>query len=215
MIKIVGMGSGMPGHMTGEATGALSAASVIIAGKRMLDVAASMSRARLVELPQSGMSGNLLGILERESRGGDVVLAVSGDPGFYSFAKKAIAHFGRGGVTIVPGIASIQLLAARIGRSWANVASHALYDGHELPERGALAEKLACSAALVVLLGPAHDAISRLRWLAEDGTLSGMWAAVGWDLGLPGELVFEAESLANLARCPYAGGLGTLWLEKA
>ncbi|MDR1021066.1 MAG: precorrin-6y C5,15-methyltransferase (decarboxylating) subunit CbiE [Synergistaceae bacterium] len=213
MIRVVGMGPGVPRYMTDEATDALSAARVIIAGKKMLEAAAPLSRARMVELPQSGMSDEVVGVLERESRGGDVVLAVSGDPGFYSFAKKVIARFGRDNVTTVPGLASIQLLAARIGRSWVNVASEALY-GRELPERRALAERLACSAALVVMLGPAHDAISHIRWLAEDEALSGMWAAVGWNLGLPGELVFEAESLADLARCPYAGDLGTLWLER-
>jgi precorrin-6y C5,15-methyltransferase (decarboxylating) CbiE subunit len=213
MIKIVGLGPGTREHMTYEAVLALSEAGVIVAGKRILEAAALISSAKMVELPPEGMAREVVGVLERELPHGEVVLAVSGDPGFYSLAKKVIAYFGRDNVTVVPGISSIQLLAARIGRSWVNVASETLH-GRELPRRSAMADKLANSAALVVLLGPAHEAIAHIKWIAEDETLSGMWAAVGWDLGLPGELVFEAESLADLVRCPYAGKLATLWLEK-
>ncbi|MDR1516101.1 MAG: precorrin-6y C5,15-methyltransferase (decarboxylating) subunit CbiE [Synergistaceae bacterium] len=213
MIKIVGFGPGTREHITGEAVEALSSAGVVVAGKRILRAAVLMSSARMVELPPTGMADAVLGVLERELPYGEVVLAVSGDPGFYSLAKKVIAHFGRDNVTVIPGISSIQLLAARIGRSWVNVASETLH-GRELPQRSALAGKLANSAALVILLGPAQDAIAHIKWVAEDETLSGLWAAVGWDLGLPNEFVFEAESLADIVRCPYVGELAMLWLEK-
>jgi precorrin-6y C5,15-methyltransferase (decarboxylating) CbiE subunit len=213
MIKIIGLGPGTFEHMTNEAARVLSSADVIVAGKRMLEAAAFLTRARKVELSSEGMADEVVKVLERESRHGEVVLAVSGDPGFYSLARKATMHFGRDNVTIIPGISSLQLLAARIGRSWVNVASETLH-GRTLPPRSELLKRLEGSAALVVLLGPAQEAVEHIKWIAEDPELSRMWAAVGWDLGLPNELVFEADSLTGILRCPYVGKLGMLWLEK-
>lgn len=213
MIKIVGLGPGTAEHMTSEAVRELSSADVVVAGRRMLEAVAFLTRARKVELSSSGMAREVVEVLERESKYGNVVLAVSGDPGFYSLARKVTMHFGRDNVAIVPGISSLQLLAAHIGRSWVNVASVTLH-GRALPPRSELAKKLPGAEALVVLLGPAQEAIAHIKWIAEDPELSGMWAAVGWDLGLPNELVFEADTLTDLVRCPYVGKMGMLWLEK-
>jgi precorrin-6y C5,15-methyltransferase (decarboxylating) CbiE subunit len=212
MIKIVGLGPGTFEHMTNEAARVLSSADVVVAGRRMLEASSLLTRARKVELSPAGMADEVIEVLERESRHGEVVLAVSGDPGFYSLAKKATMHFGRDNVMIIPGISSLQMFAARIGRSWVNVTSETLH-GRALPSRSDLAKKLGGAAALVLLLGPAQDAVAHIKWLAEDPELSGKWAAVGWDLGLPDEFVFEAETLTDIVRCAYVGRLGTLWLE--
>jgi precorrin-6y C5,15-methyltransferase (decarboxylating) CbiE subunit len=213
MINIVGLGPGTFELMTNEATKALSSSDVVVGGKRLLEAVKFATFARQVELPASGMADEVVNVIERESGGGEVTLVVSGDPGFYSLAKKVTRHFGRDNVTVIPGISSLQILAARIGRSWVNVASETLH-GRVAPERSALSKRLAFSSALVILLGAEKDAGEHIKWLAGDDTLSGLWAAIGWDLGLPNELVFEAESLSDLANCPYVGRLALLWLEK-
>jgi precorrin-6y C5,15-methyltransferase (decarboxylating) CbiE subunit len=212
MSKIIGLGPGTLEHLTNEAVIAISNSDVLVASARMLEAANLSPLAKRVELPASGMAQAVVEVLERESRSGEVALLVSGDPGFYSLAKKVIGHFGRDNVNIIPGVSALQILAARIGRSWVNVVSDTLH-GRELPDRDALAKKLCSSPALVVLLGSSDDAVSNIRWLAEDETIGGAWAAVGWDLGLNNELVFEAENLKDLARCPYVGKLALLWLE--
>ncbi|MDR3254974.1 MAG: precorrin-6y C5,15-methyltransferase (decarboxylating) subunit CbiE [Synergistaceae bacterium] len=213
MIRIIGLGPGTFEHMTNEAINALSTADVIVASKRMLEAAKISPYAKRVELPGSGMADSVIGILEYETlRSGEVALVVSGDPGFYSLAKKVIQHFGRDTVSVVPGISALQVMAARIGRSWVNVSSETLH-GRDLPDRDILVKRLLSSQALVLLLSSTDQAVYHINWLAENKILARAWAAVGWDLGLPNELVFEAENLKDLARCPYVGRLALLWLE--
>jgi precorrin-6y C5,15-methyltransferase (decarboxylating) CbiE subunit len=213
MISIIGLGPGTFEHMTNEAINALTGADVLVASARMLDAAKISPYARRVELPASGMADEVVRVLEYETlHSEEVALVVSGDPGFYSLAKKVIRHFGRDNVNVVPGISALQIMAARIGRSWTNIASNSLH-GRNLPDRDDLVKHLVSSPALILLLGTSRDAISHINWLSENDTLAGAWSAIGWDLGLPNELVFEAENLRDLVRSPYVGRLALLWLE--
>lgn len=213
MIHIVGVGPGSLEWMTQEGQRVLSSAQVVVAGARLLEALPLRAETRRVELPAAGMADALAGVLEREAARGDVVLAVSGDPGFYSLARRAIAHFGRENIRIVPGISSLQILSARLGRSWVNVRTATIH-GREYPDRAELRRDLGRAPALAVLLGGADDAVAHMRWLAEDAELAEAWAAVGWDLGLPKEQVFDAPTLRDLLRCPYIGRLALLWLER-
>jgi precorrin-6B methylase 1 len=159
------------------------------------------------------MAGAVIGALENESRDGDVTLLVSGDPGFYSLAKKVTGHFGRERVRIIPGISSLQLMAARLGKSWVGTSSLTLH-GRSFPDISSVVDKLISSAALAVLLGAPGDVPVQLKWLSSDAELSSSKAALGWDLGLPGEKIFEAGELKNLPGGDYDGRLALLWLEK-
>jgi precorrin-6y C5,15-methyltransferase (decarboxylating) CbiE subunit len=213
MIYIIGLGPGTSEYMTQGAVDALSSVNAAVGGRRLLEIAELPPEARRVELPASGMADAVIGVLSDEADKGDVALLVSGDPGFYSLAKKVTEHFGRKNVRAVPGISSLQIMAARLGRSWVNAASFSLH-GRELPDRSCLSRSLLSSPALVILLGASDEAAAHIRWLAEDDDLGLAWAAVGWDLGLPKEQVFEGENLRSLLHCPYVGRLALLWLEK-
>jgi precorrin-6y C5,15-methyltransferase (decarboxylating) CbiE subunit len=198
--------------MTAEASRAISGAGVVVSGGRLIESLGVSGGTRCVELPPSGMSDAAVEILERESRSGDAVLLVSGDPGFYSLARRVIGHFGMERVRVIPGISSLQIMASRIGRSWANVASVTLH-GRRLPDISELSGKLRSAPALAVLLGEMPRAMDHMRWLASDDELGGAWAALGCDLGLPGERVRDAPSLRTLIDGQYVGRLSLLWLE--
>lgn len=219
-ISIVGVGPGTENLITQEAAFALSSADILVGSGRMLEALetfeSTAKTARRIELPVSGMANAVIGALEEamtSEPGADVALVVSGDPGFYSLSRKVTRHFGRERVRAIPGISSLQLMACRLGRSWAGVSTATLH-GREMPDRGALAEKLKTSDALAVLLGASDDAVAQMRLLSEDPTLGEAWAAVGWDLGLPKEQVCEAQTLRELIRCPYVGWLAILWLSR-
>ncbi|MDR3279485.1 MAG: precorrin-6y C5,15-methyltransferase (decarboxylating) subunit CbiE [Synergistaceae bacterium] len=212
MITIVGAGPGTREYMTPEAASAIASSRVIIGGARVLDAVDLPREARRVELPASGMAGAVAEALQRES-GGDVTLLVSGDPGFYSLAKRVTSTYGRERVRIVPGISSIQLMSARICRSWAGASSVTMHGRSDLPV-GELASRLRASSALVVLFGVPEDVEPQMKRLAADEELGNAWAALGWDLGLPDERIFEANSLRELAPDPYRGRLSLLWLER-
>ncbi|MDR3321654.1 MAG: hypothetical protein LBS93_04330, partial [Synergistaceae bacterium] len=89
MISIIGLGPGTFEHMTNEAINALTGADVLVASARMLEAAKISPYAKRVELPGSGMADEVIRILEYEAlHSEEVALVVSGDPGFYSLAKK-------------------------------------------------------------------------------------------------------------------------------
>ena len=211
MITIIGAGPGSPELMTPEAAHALSLARVAVGGGRLLRTVPLPEGARLIELPASGMSGAVISALE-DVLSEDPVLLVSGDTGFYSLAQKTIAHFGRENIRVIPGISSLQIMSARIGRSWVNVPTATLH-GRNYPEISLLAGKLTESSSLVVLLGGSEDAAAHIKWLAENERLASARAFVGWDLGLREERLIEAETLADLTQNPYIGRLALLWLE--
>jgi precorrin-6y C5,15-methyltransferase (decarboxylating) CbiE subunit len=212
MITIVGAGPGTREYMIPEALSVIASSRVVVGGSRVLDAVAPTG-ARRVYLPAEGMAGSVVGVLDRESRDGDVTLIVSGDPGFYSLAKKVTAHFGRDSVRIVPGISSIQLMSARLCRSWAG-ASSATIHGRGVPPLSDLACMLRSSSVLVVLLGASGETAFQLRYLAADEDIGNAWAALGWDLGLPGERIIEAGRLRELDPGGYEGRLSLLWLER-
>jgi hypothetical protein len=66
-----------------------------------------------------------------------------------------------------------------------------------------------------VLLGERDRAAEHMRWLASDDELGNAWAALGCDLGMPEERVYDGMSLRDLTRLGRAGAgrLSLLWLE--
>jgi precorrin-6y C5,15-methyltransferase (decarboxylating) CbiE subunit len=46
------------------------------------------------------------------------VVLVSGDPGFFSYAKLIVDKAGIENCVVVPGVSSVQLAFARIGKTW-------------------------------------------------------------------------------------------------
>jgi precorrin-6y C5,15-methyltransferase (decarboxylating) CbiE subunit len=199
--------------MTPEASSAIADSRVVAGGARVLNAVRLPRSARRVELPASGMADAVVPILENESRISDVTLIVSGDPGFYSLAKKVISHFGRKNVTVIPGISSLQLMASRICRSWVGVASDTLH-GRDIPDMSGLAVKLRASPALAVLFGASEEVAGHIGRMARDDELGAARAALGWDLGLPEERIFEASCLSGLEGAEHKGRLALLWLEK-
>jgi len=209
MINIVGVGPGSSDYLTEGAMRAIRNSRVVVGGKRILDELAIPEDAR-IELTD-GISESVIEILEREEPNG-VTLAVSGDPGFYSLARRVVSHFGRELVSVAPGISSIQIMAARLCRSWAGVATATLH-GRSRPGVSELAAKLG-SLGLVVLFGQPGDVSSDIEWMSGHRELASARAAIGWDLGLPDERIIEADRLEELQARPHMGRLALLWLER-
>ena len=211
MIRIVGVGPGTLDYLTEGAMRVIKNSRVVVGGKRILDELGIPGNAR-IDLPD-GMTESVIDILETEGANGDVTLAVSGDPGFYSLARRVLSHFGRESVSVTPGISSIQIMAARMCRSWAGVATVTLH-GRIRPDISEIAAKLEGSGGLVVLLGPPEEVKTDIEWMSSRSDLASARAAIGWDLGLPGERIIESAHLEELRGCSYIGRLALLWLEK-
>ena len=116
MITLIGMGSGTPESLTAQGLAALQNAGLILGAKR-----------RLEQLPQGCTEHrkalyqpeDVLAALAADPEV-DAALVYSGDTGFYSGAGKLLPLLRVMGysVRVLPGLSSVQLLAAAVGRPW-------------------------------------------------------------------------------------------------
>lgn len=116
-VSIVGMGPGSSALMTHAATTALADAGLVIGARRLLE-SLSATQARRVE---AVATRDILGALA--DGGWDrAVVALSGDVGMFSGAKGLAARLRSEladvEVVTVPGISSMQCLAAALERPW-------------------------------------------------------------------------------------------------
>lgn len=116
MITLIGMGSGTPELLTAQGLAALQSADLIIGAKRLLEhlpTGCTENRKALYK-PE-----NILSCLS-EFPAANAALLYSGDTGFYSGASKLLPMLRAFGISarVLPGISSVQLLSAAIGRPW-------------------------------------------------------------------------------------------------
>ena len=117
-ITLVGMGSGLPGSLTAQGLQALQTAELILGAKRLLQNLPDgcTPNRRAIYQPDE-----VLACLQAETCQ-TAALVYSGDTGFYSGAAALVPKLRAWGmeVTVLPGISSVQLLAAALGRPWQN-----------------------------------------------------------------------------------------------
>lgn len=152
MIYLVGVGPGRPEYMTGEAVAVLAKAK-LVAGFRSV-VARFPGRAALV-VEAHRVDAFLAELARQVDAGTEPAVVVSGDPGVSSFAAQVIARFGREQCRVIPGISSVQLAFARLGRSWGGSGLVDLHGRKELTARDRAA--LAAPGDTAILLDPQWD----------------------------------------------------------
>lgn len=111
-ITLVGIGMGSEGTFTVEGREACRRADVIIGGKRLADAAALSAQPVHYEY----LSGKIARYIQEHPEYERIVIALSGDVGFYSGAKKLIDVLGD--VKILCGISSVVYFMSKIGLSW-------------------------------------------------------------------------------------------------
>ena len=117
-ITLVGMGSGLPGSLTAQGLQALQTAGLILGAKRLLQNLPDGCTPNRKPIYQPE---EVLDCLQAEPCQ-TAALVYSGDTGFYSGAAALVPKLRAQGaeVTVLPGISSVQLLAAALGRPWQN-----------------------------------------------------------------------------------------------
>ena len=116
MITLIGMGAGTPETLTAQSLAALQRADWIFGAKRLLE-----------QLP-AGCTEHRKALYKAEeilawiaqTKAETPVVLYSGDTGFYSGAAGLLEQLRIQGqeATVLPGLSSVQLLAAALGRPW-------------------------------------------------------------------------------------------------
>ena len=136
-VTLAGIGMGSPETMTHAVRASISKADCVFGAPRMLESAGTNCATypyylasdivpvlkKMLENPPHGKTGTIR-----------AVVLFSGDPGFFSGAEKlktALSGLPNTEVQILPGISSVQYLAAKLGLSWQNAA---IISMHGVPE---------------------------------------------------------------------------------
>lgn len=115
-VTLIGMGSGQPENLTLQGLAALRQADLILGARRLLTVLP----AGCTENRAAAYRPDEVAELLQTSGAENAVLVYSGDTGFYSGASSMMEKLEALGVRarVLPGLSSIQLLAAALGRPW-------------------------------------------------------------------------------------------------
>ena len=110
-ITLVGMGSGAPGSLTAAGLETLRGAELIIGARRLLENLPEGCTANRAALYKTDEICALL----RQTDCAEAAVVFSGDTGFYSGAAALCCALDDSGLpyTVLPGVSSVQLLAAR------------------------------------------------------------------------------------------------------
>ena len=184
-VTLIGMGSGQPENLTLQGLAALRQADLILGARRLLAVLP----AGCTENRAAAYRPDEVAELLQTSGAENAVLVYSGDTGFYSGASAMIEKLEALGVRarVLPGLSSIQLLAAALGRPWQGwnlVSAH-----------GRICDPVAeCMQGrpTFFLTGGSEDPATLCAQLAAEG-FGDVQGVVGQCLGTPEEKLFRGS----------------------
>ena len=204
-VTLIGMGSGQPENLTLHGLAALRQADLILGARRLLAVLP----AGCTENRAAAYRPDEVAELLQTSGAENAVLVYSGDTGFYSGASSMMEKLEALGVRarVLPGLSSIQLLAAALGRPWQGwnlVSAH-----------GRTCDPVAeCMQGrpTFFLTGGSEDPATLCAQLAAEG-FGDVQGVVGQCLGTPEEKLFRG-SVKELAAGRF-NSLSVLLVEAA
>lgn len=204
-VTLIGMGSGQPENLTFQGLAALRQADLILGARRLLAVLP----AGCTENRAAAYRPDEVAELLQTSGAENAVLVYSGDTGFYSGASSMMEKLEALGVRarVLPGLSSIQLLAAALGRPWQGwnlVSAH-----------GRTCDPVAeCMQGrpTFFLTGGSEDPATLCAQLAAEG-FGDVQGVVGQCLGTPEEKLFRG-SVKELAAGRF-NSLSVLLVEAA
>lgn len=114
-IVVAGIGPGAPEYIPPAASLQIDQAKVLVGSRRALETFGKNGQ------KQFAITGDLdscLRFIDKERKEAEVVVMVSGDPGYYSFLAALRKFFGANALLVIPGISSFQLAFARLAMPW-------------------------------------------------------------------------------------------------
>ena len=126
---LIGIGMGTPDHLTGEARSAFEKADCILGSGRMLDSFKATGK----PLFDAYDPAKMLTYVQAHPEYRTIAVALSGDVGFYSGAKRLISTFGNAGIRteLITGISSVTYFCSRLQIPWEDVKLMSIHGRRE------------------------------------------------------------------------------------
>ena len=116
-IIVAGIGPGNPDYMLPAARKAIDEANVLVGGSRVLaDYAKHDGEQRTMTIKRDIAA--VMTFIRDELTSSDVVVMVSGDPGYFSLLDAIRREFPADVISVLPGISSLQFAFARLALPW-------------------------------------------------------------------------------------------------
>ena len=164
-VTIVGCGPGARKYLTGYAMQQIIHAEVLIGSRRLLSLFPDADADTYV------LSNNykllITRIVSLNKKKKKVVVLVSGDPGFFSYSKLIVDKLGVEKCEVIPGISSVQLAFARIGRTWNDACFMSLHG--RSGKLAAVVKKISDNDKVAVLTDNANNVKLIAKKLLETG----------------------------------------------
>ena len=186
-VTVLGIGTGGAGDMTRDAELACAEADLILGAARVTAALARFGKPVVNAVLPSDIVQKI-----RESRDGRVVVAMSGDTGFYSGAKRLLPLLADCELRVLPGVSSVSAFCARLGIAWDDAV---LVSAHG--RDGNLPAKVHQNPKVLALAGGAGGVEALLRSLCDCG-LGDVRVTVGENLSYDNERI-RTGTAAELA----------------
>ena len=116
-IIVAGIGPGNPAYLLPKAQNTIANARILVGGRRALeDFAHPAAKTCAIGADIPGVLAFICTSLAEN----DVVVMVSGDPGYYSLLDALRRTFPLDQIEVIPGISSLQLAFSRLALPWHN-----------------------------------------------------------------------------------------------
>lgn len=193
-VIIVGCGPGIKSYISPKAVYNIKKAEILIGSRRLLRLFPGVDAKKIV------LEKNYKQLVDRIAEWyptKQIVVLVSGDPGFYSYTKLIIKKIGRKSCSIIPGISSMQLAFASIGKGWEDACFISLHGRNSAYTQ--LIKKVKNNTKVGILTDRDNSAAVIARRLLERG-IKDKKMFVCENLSLPDENVHELDlkSAVNL-----------------
>lgn len=197
-IIVAGIGPGGEEFITPAALEKIRAAKFLIGGRRALS---TFARGEQITCPITRDLDAPLNFIRDKLPLGNVVVMVSGDPGYYSLLDRLRKNFPPSTIEVIPSISAIQLAFAKLALPWHD-ATLLSFHGRQ-PARATL--QFAAGKILGLLTDAEHNSATISRLLIDCGWNGDSLVTVCDRLSYPDEKIFtttladaaEADAVCN------------------
>ena len=191
-ITVLGLGMGDPGTLTKAAEDACRAADLIVGARRVTE-----ALSRFGKPVKNAVAAKEIEAILRAAPAEHIVVAMSGDTGFYSGTKGLLPLVRDLDPVVLPGISSIACFAAKAGTSWDDAL---LLSAHGRPCN--YVTKIRRAPKAILLVGGDRGVQDLLTALVDNG-LGHLPVTVGENLSYPEERLTRGAA-RELAEQPFA-----------